>query len=110
MRVAIVAQSVAMRLGLKELLSSLPGIEVSADAPSEQGLTGIDVLVVTSAEDVHLLQEETRPVLLLTNASDEAARLATCPYGGCCRWKQAPRRSPQPCTRWARDSGLARQH
>lgn len=82
MRVAIVVQSVAMRLGLKELLSSLPGIEVSADAPSEQGLTGIDILVVTSAEDVHLLKEETRPVLLLTNATDEAARLADLPVWG----------------------------
>jgi Response regulator containing a CheY-like receiver domain and an HTH DNA-binding domain len=76
MRVAIAAQSVAMRLGLKELLRSLPGIEVSADSPAESGLSGIDVLVVTSAEDLHLTGEETRPVLLLTNKPEEAARLA----------------------------------
>jgi DNA-binding NarL/FixJ family response regulator len=82
MRVAIVAQSVAMRLGLRELLSSLPDIEVSANTPSEQGLTGIDVLVVTSADDLHLASEETRPVLLLTNASDEAAPLADLPVWG----------------------------
>jgi len=82
MRVAIVAQSVAMRLGLRELLSSLPDIEVSADTPSEARLTGIDVLVVTSAEDIALLGEETCPVLLLTNAPDEAARLADLPVWG----------------------------
>jgi DNA-binding NarL/FixJ family response regulator len=82
MRVAIAAQSVAMRLGLKELLGSLPGIEVSADSPVESGLTGIDVLVVTSAEDLHLSGEETRPVLLLTNKPEEAARLADLPVWG----------------------------
>jgi DNA-binding NarL/FixJ family response regulator len=82
MRVSIVAQSVAMRLGLKELLSSLPGIEVSADPPGELGLTDIDVLVVTSAEDIHLLQEETRPVLLLSNALEEAAQMSDLPVWG----------------------------
>ena len=53
MRVAIVAQSVAMRLGLKELFSSLPDMEVSADPPGEQELTDVDVVVVTSAEDMN---------------------------------------------------------
>jgi DNA-binding NarL/FixJ family response regulator len=71
-----------MRLGLRELLGSLPNIEVSADPPSEQELSGIDVLVVTSAEDVHLRGEEACPVLLLTNAADEAARLADLPVWG----------------------------
>ena len=82
MRVAIAAQSLAMRLGLIEILGSLPGIEVSADSPAESGLTGIDVLVVTSAEDLHLSGEETRPVLLLTNKPEEAARMADLPVWG----------------------------
>jgi DNA-binding NarL/FixJ family response regulator len=71
-----------MRLGLKELLGSLPGIEVSADSPAESGLTGIDVLVVTSAEDLHLSGEDSRPVLLLTNKPEDAARLADLPVWG----------------------------
>jgi DNA-binding NarL/FixJ family response regulator len=82
MRVAIAAQSVAMRLGLIEILGSLPGIEVSTDDPVESGLRGIDVLVVTSAEDLHLSGEGIRPVLLLTNKPEEAARLADLPVWG----------------------------
>jgi len=81
MRVLIAAQSVAMRLGLREMLSSLPDLEVSADAPGARDLSGVDVLVVTSAEDIHLHQE-TRPVLLLTNAQEEAAKLSDLPVWG----------------------------
>ncbi len=82
MRVAVVVQSVAMRLGLREMLSNLPDIEVRVDAPGTQGLSGIDVLVVTSFDDVHQSGEDTRPVLLLTNAADEAARMASLPVWG----------------------------
>ena len=90
MRVAIVAQSMAMRLGLREMLGSLPNIEVSADPPSEQDLNGIDVLVVTSVDDVHFHEEETRPVLLLTNAADEAVRLADLPVWGVLSLEASP--------------------
>jgi DNA-binding NarL/FixJ family response regulator len=82
MRVAIAAQSVAMRLGLIELLGSMPGIEISANNPVENGLSGVDVLVTTSIEDLRLLGEETRPVLLLTNSPGDAARLADLPVWG----------------------------
>jgi len=82
MRVAIASQSVAMRLGLRELLSSLPDIEVNADAPDAQGLTGVDVLVVTSMEGIEPLEGESRPVLLLTNNPDEAVRLTDLPVWG----------------------------
>jgi DNA-binding NarL/FixJ family response regulator len=81
MRVLIAAQSVAMRLGLREMLSSLPDLEVSADAPGARDLSGVDVLVVISAGDIHLHQE-TRPVLLLTNAQEEAAKLSDLPVWG----------------------------
>jgi DNA-binding NarL/FixJ family response regulator len=81
MRVLIAAQSVAMRLGIREMLSSLPDLEVSADAPGARDLSGVDVLVVTSAEDIPLHQE-TRPVLLLTNAQEEAAKLSDLPVWG----------------------------
>jgi len=82
MRVAIVAQSLAMRLGLRELLSSLPGVEISADATNPQGLPASDVLVLTSTEDLQLPGEEARPVLLLTDNLEEAARLVTIPVWG----------------------------
>ena len=76
MRIAIAAQSLAMRLGLRELLSSLPGIEVSAVAAAPRELPEVDVLVLTSTEDLQSVGDEPRPVLLLSNALNEIARLA----------------------------------
>ena len=75
MRVAIVAQSVALRLGLRELIGSLPDMEVSADSRLPAELAGIDVVVVTSADDLNSFEGEVRPVLLLTDSQDEATRL-----------------------------------
>ncbi len=72
MRVVVVTQSMALQLGLRELIGSLPDIEVSADSSSPKNLSGIDVLVLTSADDLQLLEGEARPVLLLTNALEEA--------------------------------------
>jgi DNA-binding NarL/FixJ family response regulator len=89
MRVLIAAQSVAMRLGLREMLSSLPDLEVSADAPGARDLSSVDVLVVTSAEDIHRHQE-TCPVLLLTNAPDEAVKLAELPVWGVLPMEASP--------------------
>jgi two-component system, NarL family, response regulator YdfI len=82
MRIAIIAQSLVLRLGLRELLGSLPDIEVSTDSASPQELTGVDVLVLTSADDLQLLGKEVRPVLLLTDILDEAGRLADLPVWG----------------------------
>jgi DNA-binding NarL/FixJ family response regulator len=82
MHVAIVAQSLAMRLGLRELLNNLPGVEVRADSDRPQGLPASDVLVLTSADDLQLLGREARPVLLLTDHPDEATRLVDMPVWG----------------------------
>ncbi len=82
MRVAIVAQSVALRLGLRELIGSLPDMEVNADSMLPAELAGIDVVVVTSADDLNSFEGEIRPVLLLTNSQDEATRLTEYPVWG----------------------------
>jgi DNA-binding NarL/FixJ family response regulator len=82
MRVVVVTQSMALQLGLRELIGSLPDIEVSADSTSPKNLSGIDVLVLTSADDLQLLEGEARPVLLLTNALEEASRMTGLPVWG----------------------------
>lgn len=82
MRVAVLSPVLALRLGLRELLASLPGVEVVADAAGPQGLPPVDLLVLTSADDLNLPARESRPVLLLTDHPDEAARLADLPVWG----------------------------
>jgi DNA-binding NarL/FixJ family response regulator len=82
MRVVVVTQSMALQLGLRELIGSLPDIEVSADSTSPKNLSGIDVLVLTSADDLQLLEGEARPVLLLTNTLEEASRMTELPVWG----------------------------
>jgi DNA-binding NarL/FixJ family response regulator len=75
MQIAIVAQSLALRLGLRELLGSLPDVEISADSDHLQDFPDVDVVILTSADDLQVLGEAARPVLLLTDNQEEAARL-----------------------------------
>ena len=82
MQIAIVAQSLALRLGLHELLGSLPGVEVIAESGHPQDLPAVDVVVLTSADDLQLLGEAARPVLLITDNQEEAARLIDMPVWG----------------------------
>jgi DNA-binding NarL/FixJ family response regulator len=82
MRVAVVTQSMALQLGLRELIGSLPDMEVSADSTSPKNLSEMDVLVLTTADDLQLLEGDTGPVLLLTNALDEASRMTGLPVWG----------------------------
>ncbi len=79
MRVAIVTPLLAMRLGLREMLGSLPGVEVSADAARPGALPPVDALVLTTTQS---LPDDPLPVLLLTDDPDEAARLASWPVWG----------------------------
>ncbi len=82
MRVAIVAHSVALRLGLRELIGSLPDMEVSADSSLPTEMAGIDVLVVTSVDVLQSHEGEVGPVLLLTDSQDEAMQLTENPVWG----------------------------
>jgi DNA-binding NarL/FixJ family response regulator len=82
-RVAILAPALALRIGLHEVLRSLPDVEMLADSTIPQELPQADVWVVTSADFVDDLNEEQSPALLLvTGNPEEAARLAGWPVWG----------------------------
>jgi DNA-binding NarL/FixJ family response regulator len=82
MRVAIVSPSVALRLGLRELINSLPGMEVVAESDLSLDSPEVEMLVLTSLEDLPLPSASTRPVLLLTDAPEVAAQLVGIPVWG----------------------------
>jgi DNA-binding NarL/FixJ family response regulator len=71
-----------MRIGLREVLRGLPDVEVAAEAATPHGLPPVDVLVLTSADDLSELEDGTPPMLLLSNDPVEAARLTDFPVWG----------------------------
>jgi DNA-binding NarL/FixJ family response regulator len=81
-RLAIVTPGLTLRIGLREVLRSLPDVEVAAEAAAPQGLPPVDVLVITAADFLADLDEGVPPVLLLTDNPDEAARLVDFPVWG----------------------------
>jgi DNA-binding NarL/FixJ family response regulator len=74
-RVAVVAPGMTLRIGLREVLRSLPDVEVAAEAASPHGLPPVDVLVLASVEDLGELDEGAPPVLLLGNDPADAIHL-----------------------------------
>jgi DNA-binding NarL/FixJ family response regulator len=82
-RVAVLAPVLALRIGLREVLRGLPDVEVLAEAAFPQELPHADVWVLTSADFIGELDEEQSvPILLLTDDPDEAARLSGLPVWG----------------------------
>jgi DNA-binding NarL/FixJ family response regulator len=82
-RVAILAPALALRIGLREVLRSLPEVEVLAETASPQGLVPADVWVLTSADFIaELAREELPALLLLTSNLEEAAGLSSLPVWG----------------------------
>jgi DNA-binding NarL/FixJ family response regulator len=82
-RVAILAPALALRIGLHEVLRSLPDVEALADSALPQELPAADVWVLTSADFLDELNEEqSPPLLLVTGSPEEAARLAGWPVWG----------------------------
>jgi len=67
-RVGVVAAAVALRVGLREVLNSLPDVTVLAEAahPDELPVFDVDVLVLAGAIDPSVL-EKTTALLLLTD-------------------------------------------
>jgi DNA-binding NarL/FixJ family response regulator len=65
----------ALRIGLREVLRSLPNVDVAAESASPHGLPSVDVLVLVSADDLAELDESAPPVLLLSNDPGEAKQL-----------------------------------
>ncbi len=79
-RVAVVAVAMTLRVGLREVLNALAETRVVAEAANLDELeppdTGLDVLVLASAEELSGLDGDSAPpLLLLTNDSQEAGRL-----------------------------------
>ena len=76
-RVAILAPALALRIGLRAVLGSLPDVEVLGEAALPQDLPRADVWVLTSPDAIgELDEEESPPLLLLTDNAEEAARLS----------------------------------
>ncbi len=76
-RVGVVAAAMTLRVGLREVLNSLPGVTVVAEAahPEELPVREADVLVLTGAFDPEVL-EKTMPILLLTEDAADAQSLS----------------------------------
>jgi DNA-binding NarL/FixJ family response regulator len=82
-RVVILAPALALRIGLREVLGSLPDVEVLTETAVPQGLPTADVWVVTSADLIGELEEEKLPpLLLLTGDAEEISRLSGLPVWG----------------------------
>ena len=80
MRVAIVASSLALRIGLRELLCDMSDVDLVADSTTPQDLPAADVWVINSPDYLLDLQDDRQPPpLLLTDDPDQAARLAGLP-------------------------------
>ena len=77
-RVAVVAPAMALRVGLREVLGSLSEIDVIAEAArvEELSASGVDVLVLASADGLRTLEAESAPaVLLLTDDPEDVREL-----------------------------------
>jgi DNA-binding NarL/FixJ family response regulator len=81
-RTGILAPGLALRLGLREVLRSLPDVEVVFDGNSPSNLSPVDVLVLVSADFLPELGGETPAILLLTDDPSDAARVADFPVWG----------------------------
>ena len=81
-RVGILAPALALRVGLREVLGGLEGVEVVADASSPSELPPLEVLVLTSPDFLSGLGGEPPAVLLLTDDLEAAARLMDLPVWG----------------------------
>ena len=81
-RVGILSSRLALRLGLREVFQELPDVEVTAEAADPGGLPLVDVLVLTSADYLAELSEDSPPLLLLTDELEDAAKLVDYPVWG----------------------------
>jgi DNA-binding NarL/FixJ family response regulator len=82
-RVAILSPSLALRIGLHEVMRGLPDVEMLADSALPQELPPADVWVLTSPDFIDELDDEqSPPLLLLTGHPEEAARLSGWPVWG----------------------------
>ena len=101
-RVAVVAPGMALRIGLREVLRSLPDVEVAAELSSPHGLPPVDVLVLASADALAELEEGVPPVLPLSNDPGEVRHLTEITVWGILLARLRQRNCPLPCMHWPR--------
>ena len=74
-RVAIFASGMALRIGLRQMMGSLPEVEVVAEASRPENLPPVDIWVLASAD--LLPRDSNHPaLLLLSDQPADASRLA----------------------------------
>jgi DNA-binding NarL/FixJ family response regulator len=81
-RLGILAPALALRVGLREVFRGLEEVEVVADASSLAELPDVDVLVMTSADYLSDLDENSPAVLLLTDDLSAVTQLIDLPVWG----------------------------
>jgi DNA-binding NarL/FixJ family response regulator len=81
-RVGILSSGLALRLGLREVFQNLPDVEVTTEGTDPDGLPPLDVLVLTSADYLVELDEESPPLLLLTDEREDTIKLTDFPVWG----------------------------
>ena len=82
-RVAIVASGMAMRVGLRQIVSSLPDLTVVAETTHVTDLPPAEVLILTSIALLPRVSEEDSPaILLLSDEPSDAPQLAKFPLWG----------------------------
>jgi DNA-binding NarL/FixJ family response regulator len=81
-RLAVLAPALALRVGLREVFRGLEDLEVVADASTLDELPDVDVLVLTSADYLRDLDENSPAVLLLTDDPGAALQLMDQPVWG----------------------------
>jgi len=81
-RVAVLAPTLALRVGLREVFRELDDVEVMADASTLDELPDVDVLVLTSPDYLAELVDDAPAILLLTDDPSTAAQLMDLPVWG----------------------------
>ena len=86
-RVAVIAPAMTLRVGLREVLGTIQNITVVAEAAGQDEIDlpnlGVDVLVLTSLDDLRDLDRDALPpVLLLTDDPADASALVGVPSWG----------------------------
>jgi DNA-binding NarL/FixJ family response regulator len=82
LRVAILANGMALRMGLRQMLSSLPEVEVPAEGTHALNLPPVDVWLLASAGLLPRDNGDHPAILLLSNDPVEASQLRAYPLWG----------------------------
>lgn len=89
-RVAVIAPLAALRIGLREVLRSLPDVQVVAESPRLEAFENADIRLVAGLEPFSPPQPASTPILLLTDDPESASALFDLPLWGLLPLDAAP--------------------